>query len=96
MGFKRWWEEKSGKSKTLTVLSALLILQIGLCFATPTIQPWLYDLLHVRSSQELEELGWMFVEAIACLATVLILALIAIFWHPDLTSSKKKRENHDR
>ena len=37
MSLRKWWQDKSGRAKAITVLSTLLILQIGLCFGTDPI-----------------------------------------------------------
>ena len=40
MGLKCWWHSKALTAKVITVLSALLLLQVGLCFSTQwTVQP---------------------------------------------------------
>jgi ABC-type transport system involved in multi-copper enzyme maturation permease subunit len=93
---KNWWRQKGRKSKAIAVISTLLILQIGLCFGTPSGVSWYQALFHVKSSDPLYALGLMAWEAILSLATVLALIVTAIFWHPDLNSPQRKKENHDR
>jgi len=53
MKLGRWWSEKSGKAKVVTVLATLLILQIGLCFGTPAIVPWYQIIFGPSSDSEL-------------------------------------------
>ena len=83
MSFRSWWRQKSRKSKTIVVISILLTLQIGLCFGTPTGVSWYQALFHVKSSDPLEALGMMALEAMLCVATFLALIVTAIFWHRD-------------
>ena len=96
MSFRDWWRQKNRKSKAIAVISTLLIVQIGLCFGTPSGVSWYQSLFHVKSSDPLEALGMMAFEAMLCVATVLALIVTAIFWHPDLSYPQRKEENHDR
>jgi hypothetical protein len=74
----KWWRNKSGRAKTITTLAVLLILQMGLCFASPGEPPWFDWLFRIRPNpfQELR-LGLLVVEFYLCLFTFLLL-LIAV------------------
>jgi len=97
MSFQNWWHQKSRKSKAIVAISTLLILQIGLCFGTPSGVSWYQALFHVKSSDDpFYALGFMAWEAILSLATVLALIVTAIFWRRDLNSPQRKKEEHDR
>ena len=94
MSFQNWWRRKSGQSKTITILATLMILQIGLCFGTPTGVSWYRAHIHSNASDDpLEAMGMMAFEAILCIVTGLVLALVAIFWRPGLSSPSQKKEN---
>jgi len=97
MTFKSWWGEKSRKSKAITVVSTLLILQIGLCFGTPSGVSWFQAILHIKPGDDpFENLGYMFVEGILCLVTGLVLFVIGVSWHPDPNASQRNEDLHDR
>lgn len=86
-----WWTHKSGKAKVVTGLATLVILQIGLCFATPTIVPWFESLLHAQASGgTFEDLVLVALQAMLCVATLGAIFLVVIFWHPGLSSSKRR------
>jgi hypothetical protein len=74
----KWWKNKSGLAKTITALAVLLLLQMGLCFASPGEPPWFDWLFRIRPNpfQELR-LGLIVVEFYLCLFTFLLL-LIAV------------------
>jgi|GEM_PF-5983580 len=83
MSFREWWRNRSGKAKTITVLCALLILQIGLCFGTPSILDAYQAIFHLnlRADEEFGPgLGFMFFEALLCVVTVLVLFVVSLFW----------------
>jgi hypothetical protein len=93
MSFRNWWRRKGGRSKTITILATLMILQIGLCFSTPKGVSWYRALFHLKPSDDpLEMLGIMCSEAVLCLVTVVLLVLITIFWNPDVKSPKRNEE----
>jgi len=91
MNVKRWWHEKSGRSKVLTALATILILDIGLCFATPEIVPPLWSLLGVRNEGN-DDLGLMVLQAIFCAALFVAIALVGILWTSDARSGSRKRK----
>jgi len=95
MSFMTWWHHKNGKSKTLTVLCAVLILDIGLCFATPSAVDWINTIFHLRS-QELEGLGYMMIQAVFCFILLVAIFCLGIFWRPGLSAPDRNKENHDR
>lgn len=78
MGFENWWRHKSGRSKTATVLAAVLLLQIGLCFGTPAATSWFDTLFHIHRDDPFYALGWMIFEALLCILTVILLFVAAI------------------
>lgn len=78
MSLRDWWRNRSGKAKTVTVLCALLILQIGLCFGTSSIVNSYQAVFHVKPSANEEfspSVGFMIIEAM--LAAVTGIALLA-------------------
>lgn len=92
LGLKTWWRNKSGQSKTITVLATLLLLDIGLCFSTPAAFNAVnsrYRGLGVNSF-----IGLMVGQTLFCVALGVSIALVAIFWHPGL-SRPHRRKDHD-
>jgi hypothetical protein len=75
---KKWWRNKSGRAKTITALAVLLLLQMGLCFASPGEPPWFDWLFRIRPNPFAHiHLGLIVVEFYLCLFTFLLL-LIAV------------------
>jgi|ERR1700733_6949283 hypothetical protein len=71
---RNWWRKKSGYAKTIT---ALAVLQIGLCFASPGEPRWFDWLFRITPPPDGLRLGLIFVEFCFCLFTFLLL-LIAL------------------
>jgi hypothetical protein len=80
--FKTWWLSRSGYAKTVTVLCAILILQIGVCFS-PVAEPE-FHILHF-----LNHLGVAIWEAIFCCVTALALLVTLILWSVPSSSIDK-------
>jgi uncharacterized BrkB/YihY/UPF0761 family membrane protein len=79
MTFRKWWWRGSGRQKTITVLSALLILQIGVCFGTgtSTAVSLLGRLFISHRYDPFFALGLMIAQAWLCVLTVILLFLAA-------------------
>lgn len=88
MAIRNWWRVRSGRAKTITVLSAFLILQIGLCFGTPTATPWVEALFHIRARNPMEALGLMIWQALFCFVTAVVLVLAASGLLPGIASGE--------
>jgi hypothetical protein len=78
LSFDAWWKRRSGGAKTVTVLAALLMLKIGLCFSTGwTVQPVYEAIVRPRRDSEVE-LGLVFIEAILSGVTFVLLVVASI------------------
>jgi hypothetical protein len=89
MKIRAWWKQSSGLAKTVTILSALLLLQIGVCALTPTVLPWYEAVFQVPPSHDpLEALGLMAFQAILCVCSLVIL----FFAWVAFTSRSKRRK----
>lgn len=74
MSLKTWWRRKSGLSKTVTILATALILQIGLCFASPGEPRWFDRLFGIQPRPDVYlRIGLVTSEAFLCLITFLLL-----------------------
>jgi hypothetical protein len=71
-----WWRNNSGGAKTVTVLAAVLILQIGVCFGSG----FAVDRLVAPTPGEEfgPSLGWMFIQAVGCLVTAALLLIVVV------------------
>jgi hypothetical protein len=81
MSLQEWWRNKSGKAKTITVLATLLILQIGLCFGTPSIVSFYQAIFHIKLRGDEEfgpNVGYMFIEALLALMTAIVLLVVVV------------------
>ncbi len=96
MSFREWWRNRSGRAKAVTVLSALLILQIGLCFGTPSIVGSFQTAFHIKPSGNEEfgpSMGYMFLEAFLALMTGI--ALLAMFVSYIISKIGRPKGDHD-
>jgi hypothetical protein len=84
--FKTWWLSRNGYAKTVTVLCAILILQIGVCFS-PLAEP-VFSQLHILNF--LNDLGVAVWEAIFCCVTALALLVTLILWSVNSSSADEK------
>jgi len=80
MSPKTWWRQKSGPAKLVTGLTTLLILQMGLCFASPGEPAWFDALFHIRPTPDQLRLGLVVVEAYLCAGTFLVLLVALLVW----------------
>ncbi len=80
MSLRTWWQQKNGPAKSVTGLTTLLILQIGLCFASPGEPAWFDRLFHIRSSPHRFGLALVMAEAYLCIATFILLLIALIVW----------------
>lgn len=95
MNIKRWWGKKNAKSKTITVLATLLILEIGLCFSTPaTMAPACEALFGPSHDSELA-LGLEVWQFFLWLISLVVLGAIAMLWQPKPYPDKTDEEKHD-
>lgn len=92
MSFRDWWRNKSGQSKTITVLCSILILDIGLCFATPSALNWVQSAFQLRRADPLEGISYMLIQAVFCILLLVAIGCIAIFWHPGINSPRRNKE----
>jgi hypothetical protein len=88
--FKTWWLSKSGFAKTVTVLCAILILQIGVCFASPAEPAWFDALFHIRRSPYQLNLAFAVWQAIFCCVTAFVLFMTLL---AGITSSSSTDEH---
>ncbi len=78
MDVRNWWKARSGGAKTVTVLTALLILQIGICFGSGFA---IDALIPPGPGDEFGSgFGWMALQAFACLLTIALLVIALIMW----------------
>jgi branched-subunit amino acid permease len=95
MSFKTWWQTKGSKSKTITVLATLLILEIGLCFSTPfTVAPAYEALFGPTHDSELG-LGLEIWQFFLWLFTLAILVAVFMVLPSDLNSGNSDEEKED-
>lgn len=80
MSLKTWWQRKSGPSKLVTALTALLIVQMGLCFASPGEPAWFDKLFHIKPGQFGLRVGLVVVEAYLCVGTFILLLIALMAW----------------
>ena len=79
MSLRNWWIRKSGRAKVIAVLSSLLLVQIGLCFSTPVVRPWISAAFHWTPKEELADLGYMVMQAFLSMVTLLLLFFVLVF-----------------
>jgi hypothetical protein len=83
MSYQSWWQQKSRRSKAITILATLLILQIGLCFSTPVGVSWFDNHLGTRLDPDsYGGLGYMIFEAILAGVVFLIFLGVLFFYRP--------------
>ncbi len=76
---KMWmrWKQSSGLAKAIVVLATILLVQIGLCALTPTMLPWVDELLHAPNSHDpFEWMSPMFLQAIFCAVTAVVIFVV--------------------
>jgi hypothetical protein len=74
------WKQTSGPAKLVTVLAALLILQIGVCFASPSEPPWFDKFFHVQRDPESLHIGLAVMQMYLCLITAVLLLIALLVW----------------
>jgi tryptophan-rich sensory protein len=77
---RKWWLSKSGFAKTVTVLCAILILQIGVCFASPAEPAWFDALFHPRDYPDRLHFAFAAWQAFFCCVTALLLLGALLIW----------------
>lgn len=83
MSFQSWWQQKGRRSKAITVLATLLILQVGLCFGTPVEVSWSDAVLGTHFGRDpFNALGYMFIEALLAGLAFLVFLGVVIFYRP--------------
>ena len=80
LSLKSWWKRKSGAAKLVTALTTVLLLQIGLCFASPGEPAWFDRLFHIKPSPYGIRLGLVIIEAYLCIFTFVILLIAVLIW----------------
>lgn len=74
MRFGVWWKRSSGWAKTITVLAAALLLQIGVCALTPGSVDWMRILTGQHAENDpFANLGALLIEAGLSLLTLFIM-----------------------
>jgi branched-subunit amino acid permease len=95
MSLNRWWLKKNAKSKTITVLAALLLVEIGLCFSTPVTVAPAYEALFGPSHDSELALGLQIYQFFLWLITLAMLGAVAVLWHRNRDSGKTDEEEDD-
>lgn len=98
MRIRNWWYLRDGRSKAITVLAVLLLLQIGLCFQSPKVAPWFIRTFHVTSLDvPMQGLSLMIWQAALCAITacLLIAVVIGLFLSPRRAKNQHE-DSHDR
>ena len=80
MSLKTWWQQKSGPAKLVTALTTLLILQMGLCFASPGEPAWFDRLFHIHPMPDQLRLGLVIIEAYLSIGTFVFLLIALLVW----------------
>jgi hypothetical protein len=88
--FKTWWVSRNGYAKTVTVLCAILILQIGVCFASPGEPAWFDALFHIKPGPDNLRIAFAFWEAVFCCVTAFVLVMTLILWSVTSSSADEK------
>jgi hypothetical protein len=104
MSLREWWRNRSGRAKAVTVLATILILQIGLCFGTPSIVNSFQAIFHLKPSDDEfgDGLGYMMLEALLCIVTLLALIVVPLFFRSRSTPQRlfddeyqRNKQDHD-
>jgi len=82
MSLKTWWRTKSGKAKTITTITVLIILNTGLCFLIPTTVEWAASTFHLGYQDPMSGVGLMAIQAVLDVVLIFVLICVAIFWRP--------------
>lgn len=82
MSLREWWRNKSGGAKTITVLCTLLILEIGLCFSTPSIVNSYEAIFHIKPMDDEfgDGFGFMIILAMLCVLTLIALLVAPLYF----------------
>ena len=80
VNIRAWWKRKRFAAKAMVVLPLLLILQIVLCLATPSLQKWADSISHLPQGEGWGTFGLILWELWLCLLTVLLIAIVALWW----------------
>jgi uncharacterized BrkB/YihY/UPF0761 family membrane protein len=80
VNIRAWWKRKRFAAKAMVVLPLLLILQIGLLFATPSLQQWADSISHVPQGEGWGTMGLILWELWLCVLTVLLMGIVAMWW----------------
>ena len=78
MSLNTWWKCRNGWAKAVTILSMLLILQIGLCFSTPTMVQPVYMAIVGHDTENEMGLGLVVWQALLCIATFVVVLVFAV------------------
>ena len=73
------WRQKSVAAKAMVVLPLLLIVQIGLCIATPSLARWSDSISHKPQGEDWGTFGLVLWEFYFCLLTLLLLVIAALW-----------------
>ena len=75
---RKWLKRRSGGAKTVVVLAALLMLQIGLCFSSDSTVIPAFDAIFGRSSDPEAGIGFAVFQAMLCGVTLVALMISAV------------------
>jgi hypothetical protein len=78
MKLGKWWKRRSGWAKAVTILAALAMLQVGLCFTTPVTVLPIHDAIYGKRSDAEVGLGLVVWQFLLCGITFGLLALATI------------------
>jgi len=76
-------ESEKRESEDTDRVAAVLMLQIGLCFGTPTGLPWIQGVFHIAVTDPYQGLSLMLIQAFLSFITVVLLFLVWLAWVSD-------------
>jgi hypothetical protein len=94
---RKWWNHKSGRAKTVTVLATLLVVQIGLCAGTSQLTYRFGVLIPKGYDVPMGTLDLMIWQAFLCILTLILLTMVVTLSIPKflLRRPGKKKDSDD-
>jgi hypothetical protein len=77
---KRWWKQKSGPAKILLILATLLVAQLILVVATPSLSQQWDTAHHVPAGEGWGTFGLLVGQLSLCFYNVVAMLLTCIWW----------------